>query len=85
MVWPPGSPCTSPQSRRAPWGRYAQMQMELTMFKFVAFLNDETGATAAEYGLILALVAGVIVVAVTALGNDVSAAITNVANAIAGA
>ena len=55
------------------------------MFKFVAFLNDETGATAAEYGLILALVAGVIVVAVTALGNDVSAAITNVANAIAGA
>ncbi len=55
------------------------------MSKFVAFLNDETGATAAEYGLILALVAGVIIVAVTALGNDIAAAITNVNNAITGA
>jgi pilus assembly protein Flp/PilA len=40
------------------------------MSKFITrFLNDESGATAVEYGLIAALIAGVIVVAVTTLGT----------------
>jgi pilus assembly protein Flp/PilA len=33
------------------------------------FLNDESGATAIEYGLIIALVAVVIITAVTTLGT----------------
>ncbi|WP_235562820.1 Flp family type IVb pilin, partial [Brevundimonas sp. Root1423] len=40
------------------------------MTKFVSqFLSDESGATAIEYGLIAALIAVVIISAVTALGS----------------
>ncbi|MEG6505351.1 Flp family type IVb pilin [Nitratidesulfovibrio sp. 1201_IL3209] len=43
------------------------------MFKTIATLiRDEEGATALEYGLIAALIAAVIVGAVTALGTKVS-------------
>ncbi|MDR3045080.1 MAG: Flp family type IVb pilin [Desulfovibrio sp.] len=43
------------------------------MFKTVATLiHDEEGATALEYGLIAALIAAVIVTAVTTLGKKVS-------------
>jgi len=41
--------------------------------KFVSrFFKDESGATAIEYGLIAALIAVVIIGAVTTLGTDVS-------------
>ena len=42
------------------------------------FLNDETGAAAAEYALILALIAVFIITSLTALGGGIS----NVFNAI---
>jgi len=43
------------------------------MFNFVArFLKDESGATAIEYGLIAALVAVVLVTALTAMGTKLS-------------
>ena len=43
------------------------------MSKFVSrFMNDESGATAIEYGLIVALIAVVIIVAVTAVGTNLS-------------
>jgi pilus assembly protein Flp/PilA len=43
------------------------------MSKFVSrFLNDESGATAIEYGLIAALVAVVLVTALGAMGNKLS-------------
>ena len=35
------------------------------------FMNDESGATAIEYGLIAALIAVVIITAVTALGTTI--------------
>ncbi|PHQ69613.1 MAG: Flp family type IVb pilin [Sneathiella sp.] len=44
-----------------------------------SFVNDESGATAIEYGLIAALVALVGVVAFTALGESITTAFTNVA------
>ena len=44
--------------------------------------SRERGATAVEYGLMVALIAAVIVVAVTALGNNTNATFTNVANQI---
>ena len=37
------------------------------------FLNDESGATAIEYGLIAALVAVAIITAVTTLGENITA------------
>ncbi len=44
------------------------------MSKFVTkFLKDESGATAIEYGLIIALVAVVIITAVTSLGTKLTA------------
>jgi pilus assembly protein Flp/PilA len=40
------------------------------MSKFVSrFMKDESGATAIEYGLIAALIASVIIIAVTNIGD----------------
>jgi pilus assembly protein Flp/PilA len=46
------------------------------------FFKDESGATAIEYGLIAALIAVVIIGAVTALGTGVSENMQTVADAI---
>lgn len=49
------------------------------MSKFVTqFLNDESGATAIEYGLIVALIAVVIIGAVGAIGGTMKAKFTEV-------
>ena len=48
----------------------------------MAQLNDERGATAVEYGLMVALIAAVIVGVVAALGTQVKAAFTTVSTAI---
>jgi len=40
--------------------------------------RDDRGATAVEYGLIVALIAGVIVTAVTLMGTTISGAFQNV-------
>jgi pilus assembly protein Flp/PilA len=40
--------------------------------------RDQRGATAVEYGLLVALIAGVIVVAVAALGVKITTAFTSV-------
>ena len=42
------------------------------MTKLMELITNEEGATALEYGLIAALIAAVIVTAVTALGTQVS-------------
>lgn len=43
------------------------------MSKFVTrFLKDESGATAIEYGLIIALISVVIVAAITSLGGNLT-------------
>ena len=47
--------------------------------KVQTLLNKERGATAVEYGLMVALIAVVIIVAVTALGNNLSTTFNNVA------
>ena len=45
------------------------------MSKFVSrFMNDESGATAIEYGLIVALIAVVIISAVSILGGKLNTA-----------
>ena len=44
--------------------------------------NDETGATAVEYGVMVALIAAVIVGVVTTLGTEVKGAFQKVVDAI---
>ena len=47
------------------------------MTKFVTrFIKDESGATAIEYGLIVALIAVVIITAVTTVGTNLTAKFT---------
>ena len=54
------------------------------MSKFIAqFASDESGATAIEYGLIVALIAVVVITAFTTLGNNLNNKVSVVANAIA--
>ncbi len=56
------------------------------MIKFTrAFLRNEDGATAIEYGLIGALVSVVIIVALTQVSSEMGAMFTTISNAISGA
>jgi len=59
------------------------MQKGMNMKKLINFFKDEEGATAVEYGLMVALIAAVIIAAVTALGTNVSSKFQSVAGAIA--
>ncbi len=53
------------------------------MSKFVTrFLKDDSGATAIEYGLIAALVAVVLVSALTAMGGKLTSTFTAVSAAL---
>jgi pilus assembly protein Flp/PilA len=46
------------------------------------FLKDESGATAIEYGLIAALIAVVVITAVTTIGTNLKGTFNNVANSV---
>jgi pilus assembly protein Flp/PilA len=46
------------------------------------FVRDESGATAIEYGLIVALIAVVIITAVTTVGSNLQTSFTSVGNSI---
>lgn len=52
------------------------------MSKFVAFLKDENGATAIEYGLIAAGISIAIIATVNALGTSLNDKFTTVSTAI---
>lgn len=52
------------------------------MSKMVSFLKDESGAAAAEYVLILAILGSAIVVAITKFGNTIGTALNNAGTAI---
>ncbi len=49
------------------------------------FLNDESGATAIEYGLIAALVAVAIITAVTTLGDRITATFDSISDELVAA
>jgi pilus assembly protein Flp/PilA len=49
------------------------------------FFKDESGATAVEYGLMVALIAAVIIGVVTTLGTNLQGTFTTVGNAVGGA
>jgi pilus assembly protein Flp/PilA len=52
--------------------------------KVKTFILDEEGASAVEYGLLVALIAVAIITAVMSLGTKLSDTFTNVANTIGG-
>ena len=49
------------------------------MKKLISFFKDEEGATAVEYGLIVALIAAIIIITVGVLGVKVESAFNKVA------
>ena len=59
--------------------------MKQVIKKMQNFLNDESGATAVEYGLLAALIAGVIIAAVTTVGTDLSALFTKISGKLSAA
>jgi len=50
--------------------------------QIVRFMKEEDGATAVEYGLMVALIAAVIVLTVTTVGTRTNNAFTTVQNAL---
>ena len=52
------------------------MKLAVRTHLFLARMRDEKGASAVEYGLLVALIAAVIVLAVLALGQTVLGAFT---------
>jgi pilus assembly protein Flp/PilA len=55
-------------------------QGEVMLKNLKKLIKDEEGATAVEYGLIVAAIAGLIIVVVFLLGNKVNNAFNNVAS-----
>jgi pilus assembly protein Flp/PilA len=49
---------------------------------FHRFIDDQSGVTAIEYGLIAGLIAVVIIVAVKTVGTDLSTTFTSIATAL---
>jgi pilus assembly protein Flp/PilA len=59
--------------------------MKTYLRKIMAFINDEEGASAIEYGLLVGLIALAIVAGATALGGGISTMFTNAAAALSAA
>jgi pilus assembly protein Flp/PilA len=64
-------------------------QLYTTLFTLVSFAGErlkqeQKGATAVEYGLMVGLIAVVIIVAVTALGGQLNTLFTNVTTELGG-
>jgi len=52
------------------------------MKKLIGFFKDEEGATAVEYGIMVAAIAAVIIAVVVALGGKINTAFTTVNSAM---
>ena len=52
------------------------------MSKFVAFLKDESGATAIEYGLIAAGISVIIIAAVQSVGTQLNTTFSSISSAL---
>ena len=53
--------------------------------RFADLVGSETGATAAEYGVLVALIAAVIIVGAQLLGNNVNTKLNSVGTTVGGA
>jgi pilus assembly protein Flp/PilA len=57
----------------------------MTWARLVRFLGDESGPTAAEYAVMLGLIIGVVITAVSAVGNSTNGIWANDTNRISSA
>jgi pilus assembly protein Flp/PilA len=71
------------QHQRSTLGAHFQTKEE-NMSKFMAFMRDESGAAAAEYALILAVVGSGVYLAAQTLGGAISGVINAAAGVISG-
>ena len=60
----------------------AEILKSSAVSSFKSMVKDESGATAIEYGMIVALISVGIIVAVTTIGTKLSTAFTSIANQI---
>lgn len=60
----------------------SRLQGEVDMLKFLGFLREEKGATAVEYALIIALVAAVLLGAMSTFGADIETIFGNIGDAL---
>lgn len=58
------------------------MERRMRMKKLIGFFKDEEGATAVEYGIMVALIAAVIITVVTTLGTEIQATFQKVVDAL---
>ncbi len=58
------------------------VKLQVMRGAFQARLDDQEGATAVEYGMLVALIAAVIVIAVQTLGTQILAAFNTVSGAL---
>lgn len=58
--------------------------MKSLLTKIKNFVREEEGASAVEYGLLVALIAVAIIVAVQTLGKNLSSTFSNVAGQVSG-
>lgn len=70
-----------PRTRQISKGSFLMLK---ALVKFQAARGDERGATAVEYGLMVALIAVFIIGAVQALGTSLDAVFNNIATTIGG-
>jgi Flp pilus assembly pilin Flp len=62
----------------------AKIARELPTPRIIRLLRADDGAAAIEYGLLAALIAGMILIGLTALGSDLNGQFTQVVSAMAG-
>jgi pilus assembly protein Flp/PilA len=65
-----------------PWKGNPMLRQIVKFQNKMVQLRDERGATAVEYGLMVALIAVVIIIAVTALGGNLSKIFDRTASAV---
>lgn len=58
--------------------------MKTLMNQIMAFVNDEEGASAVEYGLLIAGIAAVVMVAIYAIGTALNTKFTDVKTQLGG-
>lgn len=58
--------------------------MQMLQALWLKLQNEERGATAVEYGLMVALIAIVIILAVTAVGTNLAGVFNDIADALTG-
>jgi pilus assembly protein Flp/PilA len=72
-------PLPAPDLARQTYFKIGEETMTKSIF---GFLKDESGATAIEYGLIAALIAVVVIGAVSAVGTSLSTTFTTVSASV---